>query len=200
MKLPTSYYQNTDVVFLAKDLLGKRLITLVDGIKTSGIITETEAYNGVDDKACHAYGGRRTKRTETMYLSGGHAYVYLCYGIHQLFNVVTSIQDDPKAVLIRAVYPDFGIDTVLKRRKKLTLNSSLCGGPGMVSQGLAIGKEHNALSLQSEKIWIENTNLTVRDKDILIGPRIGIDYAEEDALLPYRFVWNYTPLNTTIEL
>ena len=103
MKIPLSFYQSDDVVFLARSLLGKSLLTFLDGKLTGGIITETEAYAGINDKASHAYGGRKTKRTEVMYREGGVCYVYLCYGIHYLFNVVTGKKDVPHAVLIRGI-------------------------------------------------------------------------------------------------
>src|SRR4051812_21670161 len=111
-KLKASYYANTDVVFLAKDLIGKTLCTRINNKLTCGIITETEAYAGIIDKASHAYGGRRTNRTETMYSKGGVSYVYLCYGIHRLFNIVTNTVDVPHAILIRAIYPTKGIEEI----------------------------------------------------------------------------------------
>src|SRR2546430_14563541 len=101
MKLSQEFYSRTDVVALARELLGKVLVTNFDRKKTSGIITETEAYNGFVDRASHAYRGRRTARNEHMYSHGGTSYVYICYGMHHLFNVVTNVQDEPHAILIR---------------------------------------------------------------------------------------------------
>ncbi|MBL4704446.1 MAG: DNA-3-methyladenine glycosylase [Flavobacteriales bacterium] len=190
MKLPSKYFQNEDVVFLAKDLIGKVLCSYISGKFTSGIITETEAYNGVVDKACHAYGNRRTKRTETMYTSGGVTYVYLCYGIHHLFNVVTSVKNDPKAILIRGIQPLDGLSHILDRRGKTKLTPKIASGPGTMSQALGIKTAHNAMDLQSESIWIEDRGIQILRENIQSTPRIGIDYAHEDILLPYRFVLN----------
>lgn len=185
-QLKASYYQNTDVVFLARDLIGKTLCTHINGVLTGGIITETEAYAGVTDKASHAYGNRRTKRTETMYSAGGVSYVYLCYGIHRLFNIVTNVAEIPHAILVRAIYPTIGIEEVLKRRG-VKPSPTLCIGPGKVSQALGIDLLHNNLSLNGKAIWIQDDGVTINPKDIHIGPRIGVDYAGEDAKLPYRF-------------
>lgn len=187
-KIPLSYYQQQDVVGLAHNLLGKVLCTELDGVLTKGIIVETEAYNGAVDKACHAYGNRRTSRTEIMFEPGGVAYIYLCYGIHHLFNIVTGEKDNPQAVLIRGIAPLEGLDTMLARRKHPPLKR-LAAGPGTVSQALAIHTRHNGISLQGEEIWLEDHGISVPEDEIGIGPRIGVDYAGEDALLPYRFVW-----------
>lgn len=184
MILPPSFYLHEDVVQVAKDLLGKVIVTKIDGITTSGIITETEAYAGITDKASHAYGGRRTNRTEIMYAQGGVAYVYLCYGIHHLFNVVTNMQDIPHAVLIRAVEPLKGIDTMLQRRKKEKLQPQLTAGPGAMSMALGIQTLHTGLSL-SKGITLHDEGVKV--ENIIATTRIGVDYAKEDALLPYRF-------------
>lgn len=185
MILPPSFYLNEDVVQVAKDLLGKVIVTKIDGITTSGIITETEAYAGVTDKASHAYGGRRTNRTEIMYARGGVAYVYLCYGIHHLFNVVTNVQDIPHAVLVRAIEPVKGIDTMLQRRKKTKLQPQLTSGPSAMSMALGIHTSHTGLSLAKGIITIHDEGINV--EDIIATTRIGVDYAKEDALLPYRF-------------
>lgn len=186
-KLPISYYLQTDVVKLAEDLIGKILVTNFNGTITSGIITETEAYNGIIDKASHAFGGRRTNRTETMYKQGGTAYVYLCYGIHHLFNVVTNVQEVPHAVLIRAIKPFEGEKAILKRRKSKVLTKGLCVGPGKVSSALGITTKHNSVDLSGNKIWIEDRGIKLRPSKIKRGPRIGVDYAGKDAKLPYRF-------------
>lgn len=184
--LKASYYLNKDVVFLAKDLIGKSLCTQINGKLTCGIITETEAYAGVTDKASHSYGGKRTNRTETMYSKGGVSYVYLCYGIHRLFNIVTNQKDIPHAILIRAIYPTKGLDEIVKRRGA-KLSNTLCVGPGKVSQALGIDLLHNNLSLTGKEIWLQDDEIKVNKRDINVGPRIGIDYAGEDAKLPYRF-------------
>lgn len=190
MKLTNDFYQRTDVVQIARDLLGKELITNIDGELTSGIITETEAYNGIVDRASHAYGGKFTPRTQTMYAAGGVSYVYLCYGIHHLFNVVTNIEGVPHAVLIRNIKPLKGLETILQRRNKTKANKTLSTGPGTLSQALGIKTIHNGLLLQENTIWIEDVGLKIDPENIKSTPRIGVDYAGEDALLPYRFVAN----------
>src|SRR5215212_8354876 len=187
-KLLPSFYHRKDVVKISKDLLGKYLYTNFDGIFTGGIITETEAYNGVIDRASHAFGGRRTARTEIMFSEGGTAYVYLCYGIHSLFNVVTNKKNNPHAVLIRAVHPTHGIEHMLKRRKMEQLKKNLSAGPGTVSEALGIHYSHSGLSLTGNKIWIEDKGIAVNKKLIVASKRIGVDYAGEDAHLPYRFL------------
>ena len=187
-KLPLKYYLQDDVVSIAHDLIGKELVTCFDGLYTSGIISETEAYKGVADKASHAYNSRRTARTEIMFGKGGTAYVYLCYGIHSLFNVVTNVAGTPHAILIRGIIPKQGIDIMLKRRNKKQQDKTLASGPGTVAKAMGIHYSHSGLSLSGNKIWIQN-GIRVDDSEIETTPRIGIDYAEEDALLPYRFLW-----------
>jgi len=188
VKLPVDFYLRDDVVQISRDLLGKVLCTRIRGVLTRAVITETEAYAGVTDKASHAYGDRRTRRTEPMYAEGGTAYVYLCYGIHHLFNVVTNVEGIPHAVLIRGGRPLAGIPTMLRRRGKTKLESSLLGGPGSTAQALGIHTRMTGLSLLGERIWIEDHGITVSMDRIRVGPRVGVDYAEEDAALPYRFV------------
>jgi DNA-3-methyladenine glycosylase len=185
--LPLSFYQREDVVKIASELLGKCIFTQIDNQITGGIIIETEAYKGVEDRACHAYNYRRTKRTEVMYQNGGVTYVYLCYGIHHLLNVVTHTEGIPHAVLIRSILPSFGIATMLKRRKKTLLDSKLTSGPGSVCKALGIDLSYNALPLNSSCIWITNSDISVNKANIYQGPRIGVDYAGSDALLPWRF-------------
>jgi DNA-3-methyladenine glycosylase len=187
MKLPISYYEQDDVVFLAKDLLGKTLITNINGVKTGGIITETEAYSEIE-KGCHAYNKKKTERTKIMFEKGGFSYVYFCYGMHHLFNIVTGNENSAQAVLIRSIQPTIGIDEMLKRRKMSTLNKNLTNGPAKVCQALAITKIHYGTELISDEIWIETSDKKINKNAIEATPRIGIDYAEEDALLPWRFV------------
>lgn len=187
MKLPHSYYSNQDVLFLAQDLLGKVLFTDINGEVTAGIIVETEAYFGVKDKASHAYGGRRTDRTETLYSHGGVSYVYLCYGIHHLFNVVTSVEDDPHAVLVRAVEPLIGIDIIELRRKMPASKPAISAGPGSAAKVLGIDRSLNKKDLTENEIWIEDHGIVYTSEEIVTGPRIGVAYAQEDALLPWRF-------------
>ena len=187
-KLGKDFYREENVVRIARELLGKVLMTNVDGMVTGGIITEAEAYNGVVDKACHAYGGRRTPRTEVMYSPGGMSYVYLCYGMYSLFNVITGRQDVPHAVLIRAIQPMHGVEVMAKRRKLAPGAENLAGGPGTLSIALGIHyKKHNGLSLLGRDLWIEE-HTSVKPSMIQSGPRIGVESAGKDALLPYRFV------------
>ena len=187
MKLPQSFYLGADVVAISKSLLGKYLFTSVDGLVTGGYIVETEAYNGIPDKASHAYGNRRTPRTETMYREGGIAYIYLCYGIHEMLNVVTSVAGHPQAILIRAIEPITGIDIMLARKNMTTLKPNITAGPGSVAKAMGIDRKINGISLQSDTLWIEDKGLKFSDEQIAAVPRIGVAYAAEDALLPYRF-------------
>jgi DNA-3-methyladenine glycosylase len=186
-KLPDSFYRRKDVLVIARQLLGKLLVTRFDGQETIGRIVETEAYNGEMDKASHAYGGRRTNRTEVMYSKGGIAYVYLCYGIHHLFNVVTNLENVPHAILIRAIEPVKGIDTILHRMKKEKLDYTVGRGPGNVSKALGIQTLHTGLVLSGGKIFIADDGKKYKRSDIIASARIGVDYAAEDALLPYRY-------------
>ena len=187
MKLPHSFYLNSDVVSLSKQLLGKYLFTSIDGLLTGGYIVETEAYNGVIDKASHAFGNRRTPRTEIMYKEGGIAYVYLCYGIHEMLNVVVSAENEPRAILIRAIEPTTGIDIMLSRKGLDTLKPNVTAGPGSVAKAMGVNRKLNGISLQSDQLWIEDRGLAFTDDQIAAVPRIGVAYAQEDALLPYRF-------------
>lgn len=187
-KLGHDFYERTDVVEVARDLLGKILVTQQNGISTAGRIVETEAYNGIVDRASHAWGGRRTNRTAVMYQQGGVAYVYLCYGIHHLFNVVTNMEGVPHAVLIRALEPLWGIDTMLKRRNKTAADFSLSSGPGNVCVAMGIDTKNSGDSLLTDKIFIAADEYDVNPENIKATPRIGVDYAGEDAILPYRFI------------
>ena len=187
--LPISFYEREDVVQIAKDLLGKVLVSNSGGVLTAGIICETEAYAGIGDKASHAYSNRRTKRTEVMYGPAGFSYVYLCYGIHHLFNVVCNKVGVPHAVLVRNVLPIEGLDFISERRG-LSKESVLSTGPGTMCQALGINLKHNTISLQGPSLSIEDRGITISNEKIQITPRIGIAYAGEDALLPYRFIYN----------
>lgn len=176
------------MVEIARDLLGKTLFTNIDGELTGGIITETEAYAGVHDRASHAFNGRRTARTEVMYMRGGTAYVYLCYGIHHLFNIVTSEHEVPHAVLIRGVKATHGIDIIQKRTNKNITVGEVISGPGRVSKALGINVSFSGTDLLGNDIWLEDNNFRVDPKKVKITARIGVEYAGKDALLPYRFV------------
>lgn len=188
MKLPPEFYLRDDVVGISRELLGKVLCTRIDAQLTAATITETEAYAGVIDKASHAYGDRRTRRTEPLYGAGGTAYVYLCYGIHHLFNVVTNAEGIPHAVLIRAGMPATGVEVMLERRKKQAVDKTLLGGPGSLAQALGIRTTMTGTCLQEGCIWIEDRGVSVPPAQITAGPRVGVDYAQEDAALPYRFI------------
>src|SRR5258705_5925931 len=191
-KLPLSFYQRSNVLQIAKELLGKILVTKWDGPdgyrdETSGRIVEVEACNGIIDKASHAAGGRRTNRNEVMYGRGGVAYVYLCYGIHHLFNVVTNEMETPHAILIRALEPLKGIEVMLERTNKEKLDDTLTRGPGNVSKALAISTKHSGESLLSKTLFIAEDDFVLNKKDIATSPRIGVDYVGDDAQLSYRF-------------
>lgn len=196
-RLPNSFLLRDNVVQISRELLGKCLVTNINGQYSAGLITETEAYAGVNDKASHAFGGRRTNRTEIMYHEAGKIYVYLCYGIHHLFNVVTNVKDVPHAVLIRAIHPIDGIATMLERRNKQKPDSKLSAGPGTLTKALGIETSHTGLKLNDGPIWLEDRGIQVSKSEIQIGPRVGIDYAEEDALRPYRFIWIMTAAQKT---
>lgn len=192
-KLPFAFYQSQDVNDLAVRLLGKRLCTRIEGKVTTGIIVETEAYKGVEDRASHAYGRRFTPRTQVMYEQGGLAYVYLCYGIHYLFNVVTGPADTPHAVLIRGLEPESGIDVMLGRRGMQVVKPNLTAGPGALAKAMGIDKTLNGKDLSGEEIWIEDAGLTVTAEQIVSGPRVGVDYAGDHALLPWRYYLKGNP-------
>jgi DNA-3-methyladenine glycosylase len=186
MKLTDSFYQRTDVVKIARELLGKVLFTKVNGVITAGIIVETEAYSW-REKGCHAYGSKKTNRNAVMFERGGHAYVYLCYGMHYLFNIVTNEPSVPEAVLIRALEPLHGIDEMSLRRGKLKNNFHLTSGPGKLTKALGIDRKLNGKFLLDDEVWVEDLGRRVSNRHIEATPRIGIDYAGEDALLPWRF-------------
>jgi len=188
-----SFYGRTDVVKIARELLGKILVTNFDGQFTAGRIVETEAYNGAVDKASHAFGGRRTARTEVMFGQPGTAYVYLCYGIHHLFNVVTNNEGIPHAVLVRAIEPLHGIDIMLERTRKQILDNTLTRGPGNVSKALGIFTTHTGLDLLESELRIVEDQFKVKKSAVGITTRIGVDYAGPDALLPYRFIVKDNP-------
>lgn len=186
-KLPLSFYNRKDVVQIAKELLGKIIVTNFDGKITSVRIVETEAYVALVDKASHAYGGRRTAKNEHMYAHPGTSYVYICYGMHQMFNIVTNDKDIPDAVLVRAAEPLEGIELMLERTGKEKLDFSLTKGPGNVGKALGIFKKHSGLPLLNDEIYIADDGLVVKENEIGTSGRIGVASAGDDALLPYRF-------------
>ena len=192
-KLDHSFYDRKNVVQIARELLGKILVTQFDGVRTSGRIVETEAYNGVKDRASHAFGGRRTTRSEHIYGGPGTVYVYIVYGLHYLFNVVTNKKDTPHAVLIRALEPMEGINYMLKRAGKPIPDYTLTKGPGNLARALGISKMHTGSNLFSQEIFIEDDGLRYKKDQIVITPRIGVDYAGTDAQLPFRFIVKGNP-------
>ncbi|MBC7828025.1 MAG: DNA-3-methyladenine glycosylase [Chitinophagaceae bacterium] len=187
-RLGHSFYDRKDVTKIAKELLGKILVTTFNEVLTSGRIVETEAYAGAGDKASHAYGNRRTPRTEVMFGKPGTAYVYLCYGIHHLFNVVTNKKEIPHAILIRAIEPMEGIEDMLIRTGKLKQDYTLTKGPGNVSRALGIFTRHTGLSLLSDELFIAEDAFRLKESQITTTTRIGVDYAAEDSILPYRYI------------
>ena len=168
-------------------------MTRIDGKLTGGMILEAESYLGMEDRAAHSFQGRYTERTKTMYNAGGIAYVYLCYGIHHLFNIITNIEGVPHGILIRAIHPEIGIDTMLKRRHKKQVDATLASGPGSVSQSLGITTTLTGTDLTGDIIWIEDRKVRVLEKDIQVSKRIGVDYAKEWADKPLRFRIEYEP-------
>ncbi|QIX61129.1 DNA-3-methyladenine glycosylase [Hymenobacter sp. BT18] len=187
MILPLSYYQQPDVVALARDLIGKYVFTCFDGQLTGGRIVETEAYAHVNDQACHSHLGRFTSRTRIMYEAGGVAYVYLIYGRYVLFNLVTNVAGKADAVLIRGIEPTEGVPEMLLRRGLAAVQRNLTGGPGLLTQALGISTKHYGLPLTGPNIWLEDRAELVADEQVVASPRVGIDYAGEDAALPWRF-------------
>lgn len=187
-RLNADFYRREDTVQIAKELLGKLLVTNFNGMITSGRITETEAYKAPEDKACHAYLNRNTKRTKTMFMAGGVAYIYLCYGIHHLFNVVTGPAGAAHAVLIRAIEPVDGIALMQQRRGLAAFKPQLSAGPGVMSKALGLYKQYDAISLHAEDspIWIADAPVLSEER-VVASPRIGIDYAEECIDWPWRF-------------
>lgn len=192
-RLTKEFYQRSDVLKVAKELLGKILVTNWNGVITSGRIVEVEAYAGINDMASHARHGRRTARNEIMYASGGVAYVYLCYGIHHLFNVVTHGKDIPHAILIRAIEPVKGIELMLERTGKKRPDNTLTKGPGNVSKALGIYTKHSGHTLSGWQLYIADDGFTFSNNEIGSSPRIGVDYAGTDAHLPYRFYVKANP-------
>jgi DNA-3-methyladenine glycosylase len=185
-KLPREFYLRPDVLTVARDLLGKLLVVPdPNGERVSGKIVEVEAYRGPEDRASHAYGGRRTKRTETMYGSGGVAYVYFVYGMYYQFNVVSGVADVPHAILVRALEPVEGIENMRARRHSHP-DHNLTNGPGKLCIAMAIDRQLDGADLLGQRVWLEEFE-TVTPRRIARGPRIGIDYAQEWIDKPWRF-------------
>ena len=186
-KLPRGFYTRANVLTVARQLLGRLLVVPAqDGTRVSGIIVETEAYLGPQDRASHAYGGRRTNRTETMYQIGGTAYVYFVYGMYYQFNVVTNVNEIPHAVLVRALEPAEGIELMRKRRPGQS-DHHLTNGPGKLCIALGIDRELDRVDLLGDRAWIEEGGRRAPSSAIAFGPRIGVDYAGEWTEKPWRF-------------
>ncbi len=190
LKLELSFYQQGDAIALSRALLGCVLMTRISEQECGGFICETEAYSGLNDRASHAYNGRFTKRTKIMYEPGGISYVYLCYGIHHLFNVVTGVSGTPDAVLIRAIVPVAGISYMEKRLSGYVVSGRSIDGPGKLTKALGINGIHNGISLVNDEIWIEEAKEVPSDNEILVTKRIGVGFAGDDAELPNRFLIN----------
>jgi DNA-3-methyladenine glycosylase len=187
-KLGLPFYQREEVTLIARELLGKILVTRMNGVYTSGRIVETEAYAGVTDRASHAFGNRRTPRTEVMYGRAATSYVYLCYGIHHLFNVVTASQQVPHAVLIRALEPVQGIAAMMRRTSKQAHDLSLTRGPGNLSRALGLDTQHSGLSLLGNKVFILDDGFSPTEAQFGATARIGVEFAGADAHRPWRFI------------
>ncbi|MCC5933545.1 MAG: DNA-3-methyladenine glycosylase [Balneolales bacterium] len=190
MRLERAFFERSPVTQIARELIGMVLCTEIEGQLTKGRIVETEAYAAVGDRACHAHLGRFTRRTRTMYEAGGTAYIYLCYGIHHLFNVAVNQKGVPDAVLIRGVEPLHGVETMLERRGMVKAERRLTAGPGVLSQAMGLTTAFNGhdLCTPGSQIRIEDDGVSAQLQDAIeTGPRVGIDYAGEDALLPWRY-------------
>jgi len=186
-KLPVHFYKGPDVVSIARELIGKIIVTRFDGEITSGRIVETEAYIGLSDRASHSYGGKRTARNEHMYAAPGTAYVYICYGMHHLFNVVTNAKDIPDAVLIRALEPLTGVNIMLERTGKIKPDYSLTRGPGNAAKALGISKKHSGIHLTATELYIADDGFEIPVNSIGTSRRIGVESSGDAALKPYRF-------------
>ncbi|MDB5119286.1 MAG: DNA-3-methyladenine glycosylase [Sphingobacteriales bacterium] len=187
MKLPLSFYQRDDVILIAKELLGKYLYTNIDGKITGGMIVETEAYNGPDDRGSHAYNNKRTPRNEMMYNHGGVVYMYICYGIHDMLNIVTGTEDSSHAVLIRAIEPLTGIETMRERRNLFSNDNRLCQGPGALGKALGLNKSHNGIGLQYDIIWMDDVGLAFTEDQVKASPRVGMNFEGPYKTIPWRF-------------
>ncbi len=197
-------------------VLGAVLETNIGGVRTAGLITEAEVYIGGSDKASHTYGYRRTERVMSQYEMGGHAYVFLVYGIHAQFCVVLGERDVPNVVLVRSVMPLWGTDEMLRRRGKVKLDAALCAGPGNATKALGVTTRLNGVDLcASDEIGLYvpvepetgagrdisshavmpcsdevlRAILSARADEIVEAPRVGIDYAEEYAAMKWRYYY-----------
>ncbi len=187
-RLERDFYTRADTLRVARELLGKRLVVpSASGARVSGRVVEVEAYLGAEDRAAHSFGGRRTRRTETMFGVGGTAYVFFVYGMHHQFNVVTGPEGLPHAVLVRAVEPEEGIE-LMKERRPVSKERELTSGPGKLCRALGIDLTFDGEDLtKSGRVRLEETGVKFKPEQVAQGPRIGVAYAAEDALKPWRF-------------
>ncbi len=186
-KLPPEFYRQEDVVLVARQLLGKHVYSLIDGQLTGGIIVETEAYKGPEDRGSHAYNGKRTPRNEMMYAAGGLAYMYICYGIHDMLNIVTGLAGTSHAALIRAIEPIEGVDVMRTRRHLFNRDIRLCQGPGALAKAMGLTKIHNGIDLQDNVIWLEDHGLMYTDDRIVSSARVGMNFDGPFKTIPWRF-------------
>lgn len=186
-KIDIDFYRRDDVVQIASDLIGKELYTTIDGKLCGGTIIETEAYRGPEDRGSHAYNNRRTSSNEMMYSAGGKVYMYICYGIHDMFNIVTGNEGSSHAVLIRAIEPHTGIEYMRERRNIFNDDRNLCRGPGSLSKALGLNKKHNGTDIQSDIIWIEDSGNDYSADQIKASARIGMNFEGPYKIIPWRF-------------
>lgn len=192
MKLPKEFYTREDTLTIAKELLGKYIFTNINDVVTGGIIVETEAYLGPLDEGSHAFNNKRSMKNDAMYLEGGIVYMYICYGIHDMLNIVTGPIDTSHAILIRALEPIIGIQTMMNRRNNSSIKK-LCNGPGVLSQALGLNKSYNKLNLNSSEIWIEDKGLQIKEENIKATARIGLGCKEPYLSTPWRFIIKDNP-------
>ena len=185
-KLPLSFYLD-DTVSVARALLGCLLWRRINNELLCARIVETEAYLGANDLASHARRGLRSARNASMYLEGGHAYVYFTYGMHWCMNVVTQEADIAEAVLLRGAEPVHGVESMRKRRPAAKRDRDLMNGPGKLCAALGIDRALDGVSLRSDELFLTGRDISVADSDIAVSPRIGIDNAGEAMHWPLRF-------------
>lgn len=186
-RLPVEFYRQGDVVSIARHLLGKHVYTFIDRKLTGGIIVETEAYRGPDDRGSHAYENKKTPRNEIMYKAGGLAYMYICYGIHDMLNIVTGAEGLSHAALIRAIEPLEGLDMMRLRRGLFGKDFRLCQGPGSLAKAMGLNKQHNGTDLQGNLLWLTDEGVTYTDEQVVAAPRVGMNFEGPYKTIPWRF-------------
>ena len=196
LPLKRAFYLDADVAELAKMMVGKYLVSRLGGNETILRITETEAYAGEVDKASHAFAGKRTARTEVMFGQGGTAYVYLCYGMHHLLNVVTNRAGIPHAVLIRAGMPVKGEEVMMQRMNRSKADKKMTIGPGNVAKAMGVQKIHSGFDLTGDDLFLSASTGSLSKTTLMVSPRIGVDYAGAAARWYYRFFEKDSPYVT----